>query len=415
MQAFPKRKLVIGSTVVAVAALAGGAVAATQGSSNPRQQYLNDVAKRLNVTPAQLKSALNGAALDQLNAAVKAGKLTQAQANALKQRIQQGAAGGFPFIGPPGPGGPGGPGSPGHGPLGFGLGRAVFFGPDAPAVAVAKYLGLTEAQLLKQLQSGKSLADIAKAQGKTTSGLEQAITAAAKTRLDKAVANKRLTAAQEQKILSGLSARMNDLVNNTQFKGARPGLGFVRPAFGLGPLAETTAAAKYLGLTRAQPAHTAPERQDAGADRQGPRQVDLRARAGDHRFGEGAPGQGGRQQAHHFGPGAEAAQGPVDRHRRHGQHPRAEGSALRRTRTRVSEGFQGPLPAARELYPRSACARSARGGSACACRPVRLSSGRFQRLQTYAALIELSRVSDRRLLYWGSIHMRYESFRSNVQ
>ena len=80
MQAFPKRKLVIGSTVVAVAAFAGGAVAATQGSSNPRQQYLNDVAKRLNVTPAQLNSALNGAALDQLNAAVKAGKLTQAQA-----------------------------------------------------------------------------------------------------------------------------------------------------------------------------------------------------------------------------------------------------------------------------------------------------------------------------------------------
>ena len=107
MQAFPKRKLVIGSTVVAVAAFAGGAVAATQGSSNPRQQYLNDVAKRLNVTPAQLNSALNGAALDQLNAAVKAGKLTQAQADALKQRIQQGAPGGVPFIGPPGPGGPG--------------------------------------------------------------------------------------------------------------------------------------------------------------------------------------------------------------------------------------------------------------------------------------------------------------------
>ena len=255
MQAFPKRKLVIGSTVLAVAALAGGAVAATQGSSNPRQQYLEDVAKRLNVTPAQLNSALNGAALDQLNAAVKAGKLTQAQANALKQRIQQGAPGGGPFIGPlglGGIGGPGGPGGPSHGPFGFGLGRAVFFGPNAPAVAVAKYLGLTEAQLLKQLQSGKSLADIAKAQGKTTSGLEQAITAAAKTRLDKAVANKRLTAAQEQKILSALSARMNDLVNNTQFGAAKPGFGFGRAAFGVGPLPEITAAAKYLGLTKAQ-------------------------------------------------------------------------------------------------------------------------------------------------------------------
>jgi hypothetical protein len=257
LQAFPKRKLVIGGTVLALAAGAGGAVAATQGSSNPRQQYLNDVAKRLNVTPAQLKSALQGAAVDQLEAAVKAGKLTQAQADALKQRIQQGAPGGLPFIGPLGPGGPG------RAPLGFGLRGAVFFGPHAPAAAVAKYLGLTEVQLLKQLQNGKSLADIAKAQGKTTAGLEQAITAAAKTRLDKAVANKRLTAAQEQKILSALSANMNDVVNNTPAKGA-PGLlgfgfGFAGPAklglhraLFLGPAAPATAAAKYLGLTKVQ-------------------------------------------------------------------------------------------------------------------------------------------------------------------
>ncbi len=261
MQAFPKRKLVIGSTVLAVAAFAGGAVAATQGSSNPRQQYLNDVAKRLNVTPAQLDSALKGAALDQLEAAVKAGELTQAQANALKQRVQQGAAGGAPFIGPPRPFGPR---AFGPGPLGLGLGRAVFFGPNAPATAVAKYLGLTTAQLVKQLESGKSLAEIAKAQGKTTAGLDQAITAAAKTRLDKAVADKRITAAQEQQILKALSAGINDIVNNTPPKGAPGplGLGFafgggpgklgLHRAIFFGPDAPATAAAKYLGLTKAQ-------------------------------------------------------------------------------------------------------------------------------------------------------------------
>src|SRR6185312_5089220 len=125
---------------------------------------------------------------------VKAGKLTQAQANALKQRIQQGPAGGAPFLGPT-------PGA--FGPRPFGLGRVAA---GAPAAAVAKYLGLTKAQMLKQLESGKSLAEIAKAQGKTTAGLEQAIIGAAKTRLDKAVADKDLTAAQEQKLLKGLSA-----------------------------------------------------------------------------------------------------------------------------------------------------------------------------------------------------------------
>ncbi|HET7051089.1 MAG TPA: hypothetical protein VFI54_22670 [Solirubrobacteraceae bacterium] len=264
MQAFPKRKLVIGSTVLAVAAFAGGAVAATQGSSkNPRQQYLDDVAKRLNVTPAQLDSALKGAALDQLAAAVKAGKLTQAQANALKQRIQQGAAGGAPFLGPPRAFGPRGLGP---GPLGLGLGRAMFFGPDAPAAAVAKYLGLTEAQLVKQIESGKSLADIAKAQGKTPAGLEQAITAAAKARLDKAVANNRITAAQEQQMLKALSAGIDQIVNSAPPKGA-PAFGFgfafgggpgklgLHRAIFFGPNAPATAAAKYLGLTKAQLRH----------------------------------------------------------------------------------------------------------------------------------------------------------------
>jgi hypothetical protein len=266
LQGFPKRKLVIGSTVVAVAAFAGGAVAATQSSSNPRQQYLDDVAKRLNVTPAQLNSALKGAALDQLAAAVKAGKLTQAQADQLKQRIQQGAVPGpgvpGPFLGAPRaflrPGlGPGGPGP-------LALGGGMLFGPNGPATAAAKYLGLTDAQLRQQLASGKSLADIAKAHGKTTSGLEQAVTASIKARLDKAVANKRITSAQEQKILKALSMGINDIITNAPPKGAPvpfafgfglaggPGtLGLHRALF-LGPESAVTAAAKYLGLTRAQ-------------------------------------------------------------------------------------------------------------------------------------------------------------------
>src|SRR5439155_919693 len=141
--------------------------------------------------------------------------LTQAQANALKQRLQQGAAAGAPLLGPPGA----------FVPRPFGLGRV---GVGAPDAAVAKYLGLTNAQLVKQLESGQSLAAIAKAQGKTAAGLEQAITAAAKTHLDKAVANKRITAAQEQLLLKALSARINHLVNNTppklgRFGGARFG------------------------------------------------------------------------------------------------------------------------------------------------------------------------------------------------
>jgi hypothetical protein len=77
--------------------------------------------------------------------------------------------------------------------------------------------------------SGKSLAQIAKGQGKSTSGLEQAITDAVKGKLDKAVANKRITTAQEQKILSSLSSRIDDVVNATPPKG---GVRFRERGFG---------------------------------------------------------------------------------------------------------------------------------------------------------------------------------------
>ncbi len=201
-----KRKLVIALAALAAVAFAGGAYAANQESgANLRQAFLNDVAKRLNVTPKQLSEALSGAAVDQLKAAVAAGRLTQAQADAIEKRIQQ--HGGLPPLGgfflrphrfgflPGGP--PGALGGPGGGPIA---------GPGAgPLGAAASYLGLSRAELFKQIMAGKSLAQIAKSKGKSVSGLEQAIVVPIKARLDMAVADKRITSAQEQRLLTRLS------------------------------------------------------------------------------------------------------------------------------------------------------------------------------------------------------------------
>jgi hypothetical protein len=91
-----KRKLTIVATVLAAAAFAGGAFAATQTTApNMRQAFLHDVAKRLNVTPARLNRALQSAFFDQLRTAVAAGRLTPAQANAISQRVQR--TGAVPF------------------------------------------------------------------------------------------------------------------------------------------------------------------------------------------------------------------------------------------------------------------------------------------------------------------------------
>jgi hypothetical protein len=225
---------VIVLAALAVAALAGGAYAATQSSvPNTRQAFLNDVAKRLHVTPQQLTQALNGATVDQLQAAVKAGRLTQAEANRLAQRLKRsGNAPAIPFgfgfgprfAHPHGlPGGPGGPGFPGR--PGFFGGR---LGGPLELKAAASYLGLTVPQLFQQLASGKSLAQMATSKGKTASGLEQAITTAIKTRLDKLVAKKVITAAQEKTLLSRLSARLASRINQKGLPLTRPALRFHR-------------------------------------------------------------------------------------------------------------------------------------------------------------------------------------------
>jgi polyhydroxyalkanoate synthesis regulator phasin len=212
-----KRKLVAGAAGLVVLAGTGGAYAANQSKppappkaadrAAEQKAFLDDVAGRLHVTTDQLTAALKGAADDQIDAAVKAGKLTQAQADEVKKRIDS-ANGPLLGLGPlGGPGhGPGGPGGPG--PRGFG----GPFGLDG----AASYLGLSEQQLRDKLQSGKSLADIAKAtNGKTVDGLKAAIKDSLTKRLDQEVKDGHLTSSQRDKIVNEMSSHLDDIVNNT--------------------------------------------------------------------------------------------------------------------------------------------------------------------------------------------------------
>jgi AraC-like DNA-binding protein len=206
----------VGAAVLAACAFAGGAYAATSGT-NTKQAFLNDVAKRLHVTPQQLKTAFQGAVQDQLNAAVKAGKLTQAQANAIEKRIREGGVPAVPFFRrgllPLGPGQL--PFGPGHLPFGPKLLlRGVLGGPLATA---ARYIGVTPMQLLDQLGSGKSLAQVATAHGKSVSGLENAIVSAERSRLDQARQHGLITSSQEQRLLSRLQAKIAVLANRAGF------------------------------------------------------------------------------------------------------------------------------------------------------------------------------------------------------
>jgi hypothetical protein len=185
----------------------GGAVAASKSSTTRGDSFLARVAGHLGISTAKLQDATNAAAIDQVNADLEAGRITKAQADAMKARIQKG---GVPLFF----GGPHRFGDFGHHGAPFGP------GPHGHLSAAADYLGLSVPQLLQKLASGQSLADVAKARDKSVDGLKKAILDSAKKDFDQAVKDGVLTEAQAKEELSELQSRVDDIVN-----GALPGPG----------------------------------------------------------------------------------------------------------------------------------------------------------------------------------------------
>lgn len=83
--------------------------------------------------------------------------------------------------------------------------------------AAAGYLGLSQAQLQTQLQSGRSLADVARAQGKPVSGLKDAILAAMTSWIN---ASTRLSVTQRTAMISEMKSHLDAMVNTTYADGA---------------------------------------------------------------------------------------------------------------------------------------------------------------------------------------------------
>jgi hypothetical protein len=203
MKALTPKLVAVAGAGLAVAG-GGAAIAATQ-FGDPKaesQAIIDDAAGQLGIEPSKLSDALKKALENRVDAAVAAGRLTQAEGDALKARI---AAGDVPIFGHVG-------GPRGH------------LGPFGRLDAAASYLGLTEVELRTQLSSGKTLAQVAEDRGKSADGLVQALLDDAKEKLDDAVAAGRLTQAEADSMLEGLEPRIEDLVNTTRgefFEGRR--------------------------------------------------------------------------------------------------------------------------------------------------------------------------------------------------
>lgn len=90
-------------------------------------------------------------------------------------------------------------------------------GENSPIAAAAGHLGLSQADLQTQLRSGQSLADVAGVQGKSVSGLEDAMVAAMTSNLD---ANTVLTADQKAADLAVMKSHIDAMVNAAHSSGS---------------------------------------------------------------------------------------------------------------------------------------------------------------------------------------------------
>ena len=190
------QKIAVGGVLVLAVSGAGAAVAATKLRS-PEQEsraVLNDVAGQLGVSPERLSNAFKTAMKNRIDQAVEDGRLTQAEATRMKAAIDRQSV---PMLGPGFR-----HGGPGHGGRGHhGL------------EAAAKFLGMTEAALRTQLESGKTLAQVARDRGKSVDGLVNAIVAEKKARIAQDVKDGRLSQARADELLARMKEHVTGMVN----------------------------------------------------------------------------------------------------------------------------------------------------------------------------------------------------------
>ncbi len=206
-----KRKWwIAGVAGAAVVTLIGAGVVMAQTptpvASGSSPSFLDRVAQKLGIETPKLQDAIKSASSDQIDAEVAAGKITQAQADKLKQAIANGKLPGFE--------GPLGEHGPGKG--GFGLGRGLGAGVDMNKLAT--FLGISQAQLKTELEApNATLATVAQAHGKSSDQLKSFITSTAKTQLDQAVTSKKLTQQQADNALSMLTNNLDNVINGKAF------------------------------------------------------------------------------------------------------------------------------------------------------------------------------------------------------
>lgn len=212
-----------GVTVAAVAVVVTGAATGTPllaaspspspspgSGTNYCSRFTGHVASNLGKSQSQVQKAISDAVNQTIQDAVKNGDLTQSQADKIKARLGSSTSSGQC------PGGVRGIAGIGRGGAGRG-GIGPFFGGARINTLdeVAKALGITTAQLQQDLQSGKTVQELASAQGMDEAAFRSKLASVTKADLDQQVKSGNLTQNQENAILQRIQNGTPPLWNGT--------------------------------------------------------------------------------------------------------------------------------------------------------------------------------------------------------
>jgi len=208
--------------VLGLAVVGVGAGFAQQGNGSA-STFLAKVAAKLGIGEDKLTTAVDEAYDETLDEAVTAGRLTQEQADTLKER-------GFDF-------------APQFGP---GFGERGPHGGVQVMDAAATVLGMSVDDLMTELKDGKSLVDVAAAKGISREKLTADLLAQVKTHLDGLVSDGELTQEQADNSYTQTESNIDQIVSVQSGFNFGPGFGDRGPHGGVRVM---DAAATVLGMT----------------------------------------------------------------------------------------------------------------------------------------------------------------------
>jgi len=195
---------------------------------------ISDVAKAKNIDLATVKAALLAEAKAHIDAEVAAGKLTAAEgvtklAEKTARIDTMLTTAGLPARGPQGMGGHKGKGGPGK----------------FMSATLATTLKLTQEELKTQLHSGKSLADVAKAQNVDIADVKTVLTSEFTAHLAEEVTSGKHTQAEADAKLAEFKTNLDTMVNRVGPAGGMKGEGRGHgPRGGNGPMGQGTPSAQ---------------------------------------------------------------------------------------------------------------------------------------------------------------------------